>query len=365
MRAGGADFPLRLTGGSVELEVRSRAFQRAWPTKAAGEVAAALGAVAFRRDLPTEVAQTPLRHLIVAVQDTAALGKLTVDARQIASLAAHAEVDTVCVWSPTADRRRFGVRDLCAGISALEKAASGTTAAALGLYLARHGLLDGPELVIEQGVEMGRASRIEVIVDPPDRATIRGMARRVSTGTLDLPDSSEISAGRGPQTATALTDDMKRVVLEQRLGYAATVCPDGTPNLSPKGTVTVWDDHHLAFADICSPNTIRNLRANPWIELNVVDPIVRKGYRFKGRAELHHAGDLYARGLRLLTERGMDATPERINTVVLVRVEQAAPLISPAYDSGASEQHVAAKWEAHRSELARHRADREPRPGPP
>jgi len=39
-----------------------------------------------------------------------------------------------------------------------------------------------------------------------------------------------------------LTEDMKRVVREQRLGYIATVCPDGTPNLSPKGTTAVWDD---------------------------------------------------------------------------------------------------------------------------
>jgi predicted pyridoxine 5'-phosphate oxidase superfamily flavin-nucleotide-binding protein len=50
-----------------------------------------------------------------------------------------------------------------------------------------------------------------------------------------------------------LTDDMKRIVLEQRLGYAATVCADGTPNLSPKGTTTVFDDEHLMFADIHSP----------------------------------------------------------------------------------------------------------------
>jgi predicted pyridoxine 5'-phosphate oxidase superfamily flavin-nucleotide-binding protein len=40
------------------------------------------------------------------------------------------------------------------------------------------------------------------------------------------------------------------VVLEQRLAFAATVCPDGTPNLSPKGMTTVWDGTHLAFADI-------------------------------------------------------------------------------------------------------------------
>jgi predicted pyridoxine 5'-phosphate oxidase superfamily flavin-nucleotide-binding protein len=80
-----------------------------------------------------------------------------------------------------------------------------------------------------------------------------------------------------------LTDDMKRIVREQRLGYVATVCPDGTPNLSPKGTTTVWDDDHLMFADIRSPQSVQNIEHNPSVEVNVVDPLVRKGYRFKGR----------------------------------------------------------------------------------
>ena len=65
-----------------------------------------------------------------------------------------------------------------------------------------------------------------------------------------------------------LSEDMKRVVREQRLGYVATVCPDGTPNLSPKGTTRVWDDDHLVFADIRSPRTIANLKQNPSIEIN-------------------------------------------------------------------------------------------------
>ena len=33
-----------------------------------------------------------------------------------------------------------------------------------------------------------------------------------------------------------LTEDMKRVVREQRLGCYARVCEDGSPNLSPEGT---------------------------------------------------------------------------------------------------------------------------------
>lgn len=152
-----------------------------------------------------------------------------------------------------------------------------------------------------------------------------------------------------------LTDDMRRIVLEQKLGFAATVSPDGTPNLSPKGTTTVWDDEHLVFADIRSPQTVRNLRVNPAIEINVVDPIVRKGYRFKGEASLHSEGEIYERGLALLAERGYDAGPDRIKTIVLVRVDRAAPLISPAYDGGASEEAVEARWERHFSELAERR----------
>lgn len=44
-----------------------------------------------------------------------------------------------------------------------------------------------------------------------------------------------------------LTVRMKRVFEEQALGFVATVSSDGTPNLSPKGTTSVWDDEHLVF----------------------------------------------------------------------------------------------------------------------
>ena len=71
------------------------------------------------------------------------------------------------------------------------------------------------------------------------------------------------------------------------------MCPDGTPNLSPKGTPIVWDEEHLVFLHVHSPNTVANLAANPSIEVNVVDPILRKGYRFKGTAEVLTGGDVH------------------------------------------------------------------------
>jgi predicted pyridoxine 5'-phosphate oxidase superfamily flavin-nucleotide-binding protein len=47
-----------------------------------------------------------------------------------------------------------------------------------------------------------------------------------------------------------INPEMRRIVGEQRLCFAATICEDGTANLSPKGTVTVRDDDHLMIADI-------------------------------------------------------------------------------------------------------------------
>jgi hypothetical protein len=92
-----------------------------------------------------------------------------------------------------------------------------------------------------------------------------------------------------------LTEDMKRVVREQKLVFIATVCPDGTANLSPKGTTTVWDDDHLVFADIRSPQSVQNIEHNPSVEINVVDPLVRKGYQFKGQGIVLRSGDVFPR----------------------------------------------------------------------
>ena len=136
-----------------------------------------------------------------------------------------------------------------------------------------------------------------------------------------------------------LTDDMRRVI-DAELGFVATVCPDGTPNLSPKGTIAVWDDDHLVFADLRSPGTVANLRANPSVEVNVVDQLSRTGYRFKGTGTVHTEGDVFARAVTFYEARGTVRARERIRGVVIVAVERAQPVTSPAYDVGATEEEL-------------------------
>jgi predicted pyridoxine 5'-phosphate oxidase superfamily flavin-nucleotide-binding protein len=144
-----------------------------------------------------------------------------------------------------------------------------------------------------------------------------------------------------------LTDDMRRLV-DAELGFIATVCPDGTPNLSPKGTTAVWDDDHLVFADLRSPGTVANLRSNPSIEINVVDQLVRKGYRFKGTGTVYTDGDVFERGVEFYEARGTVNARERIRSIVIVAVENASPVTSPAYDIGLAEDELR---EQHRRRL--------------
>ncbi|HEX2174262.1 MAG TPA: pyridoxamine 5'-phosphate oxidase family protein [Dehalococcoidia bacterium] len=149
-----------------------------------------------------------------------------------------------------------------------------------------------------------------------------------------------------------LTEDMKRVVREQKLGFVATVCPDGTPNLSPKGTTAVWDDDHLVFANLRSPQTMENLRHNPAIEINVVDVIARKGYRFKGRATIVADGPLHDQLCQTAHGRGVDRF---IKEFVLIKIERAGELVSPAYDTGQTEDQVRSDWLQYWIELNRPR----------
>jgi predicted pyridoxine 5'-phosphate oxidase superfamily flavin-nucleotide-binding protein len=147
-----------------------------------------------------------------------------------------------------------------------------------------------------------------------------------------------------------IDEDMRRVIEEQRLGYAATVCPDATPNLSPKGTTAIWDDERLVFADIRSPRTVENLRHNPAIEINVVDPILRKGCRFKGTGTVLMEGPMFDEVLAFYGGRGL---AHEVRSAVVVKVERAEPLTSPAYDLGASEEEARERWESNRQGLRR------------
>jgi len=126
-----------------------------------------------------------------------------------------------------------------------------------------------------------------------------------------------------------ITADMQAIIKQAMLSFVATVNEDGTPNLSPKASLTVMDGI-LYFSDIASPQTILNLRRNPAIEINVVEIFQRRGYRFRGRAVILRPGeDEY-----LMIANWVRATngPEYpVDHVVRIETTSITPLLSPAH----------------------------------
>ena len=128
-----------------------------------------------------------------------------------------------------------------------------------------------------------------------------------------------------------ISEEIKNFVNSQKLGYVATVSNDGTPNLSPKGTIVVMNESTLVFADIRSPQTIQNLQNNPSVEINVVDPFQRLGYRFKGECKIINEGPEFDKILDYYANVGIKS---KINSVVIVDVESMSEVTSPSYDLG-------------------------------
>ena len=136
-------------------------------------------------------------------------------------------------------------------------------------------------------------------------------------------------------------DEIRNFVNFQKLGYVATISSDGSPNLSPKGTIAILDDSRLVFANIRSPQTVENLTKNPSIEINVIDPFSRMGYRFKGIASILSDGDDFKKILDYFEKKGIKS---KISDIIVVDVKSFSKVTSPSYDLGLKKDDLVEKW---------------------
>jgi len=140
---------------------------------------------------------------------------------------------------------------------------------------------------------------------------------------------------------TKFTDEIRNFVNFQKLGYVATMSSDGSPNLSPKGTIEILDDSTLVFANIRSPQTVENLTKNPSLEINVIDPFSRMGYRFKGLASILSDGDDFKKILDHFEKKGIKS---KISDIIVVDVKSFSKVTSPSYDLGLKKDDLVEKW---------------------
>ena len=107
--------------------------------------------------------------------------------------------------------------------------------------------------------------------------------------------------------------------LPGKMGWIATSSPDGTPNVTPKGTIRLLDDQHVMFADLFSLKTRQNLEKNPKVAVTVIDAASAKGYQLKGTAELISSGPLFEQFGEQLNQAMLSLPP--LKYVVKIAVE--------------------------------------------
>ena len=140
-----------------------------------------------------------------------------------------------------------------------------------------------------------------------------------------------------------LTKEMEKLIKENTIGLVATVTPDGYPAVSPKATTIVLDSTHLAFIDLRSPKTKRNMKANPFVELNYIDVFRRQACRIKGKATYIERDDKKFDGMSK-NFTAWSSLFEKAKGVFVVEILNAQKILSPAYDDGADEELLKSEW---------------------
>jgi trans-2,3-dihydro-3-hydroxyanthranilate isomerase len=132
---------------------------------------------------PVELYDNGARHILVALDDVSALARLTRDGDAITAL----DVTGINVFAPTDG----GWRNRMLWAHG-EDPATGSAAGPIACHLARHGVIEwGHEIVIEQGVEMGRPSVLHARAEGGngliDAVEVGGSAVVVARGEYRLP----------------------------------------------------------------------------------------------------------------------------------------------------------------------------------
>ena len=114
------------------------------------------------------------------------------------------------------------------------------------------------------------------------------------------------------------------------LCWLATVSKDNVPNVSPKEIFTYLGTDTIIIANIASPKTIRNIKANANVCVSFIDILVQKGYQIKGTAQIIKKTDPEFLDMeKKLIQMTQGKFP--FASVTKITVKKVAPILAPKY----------------------------------
>lgn len=127
-----------------------------------------------------------------------------------------------------------------------------------------------------------------------------------------------------------LTDEMKELLGTALAdGFAClvgTASEDGWPQISPKGSVMVYDSETLAYWERAKRSAMENLGENPKVVIYYNNQVTRTRWRFYGTATIHESGAIRDDVMGRTVQAELDRDPERLGVAVLVKIDQVGEL---------------------------------------
>jgi MOSC domain-containing protein YiiM len=127
-----------------------------------------------------------------------------------------------------------------------------------------------------------------------------------------------------------LTPDIKACINKSVLCWLATADKSNMPNVSPKEMFTFEGDSTLLIAHIASPNSLKNIKANPQVSVSILDIFVQKGYQFKGYATIiDNKNPPFGAKAQLIIDLFGTAYP--FTQIIDIDIQKVKPIIAPSY----------------------------------
>lgn len=121
-----------------------------------------------------------------------------------------------------------------------------------------------------------------------------------------------------------------RDMLASQLPILATATPTGIPDVGPKRSLRVWDEHTLIYNENTAGQHLANIRSGSKAVVAAIDRDALEGYRFVGTPEVHDSGEVFDAAVTFATVQGLKPP----TAAVLIRVEQIHSL-APGAAAGA------------------------------
>ena len=127
-----------------------------------------------------------------------------------------------------------------------------------------------------------------------------------------------------------LTKEIEAAIDDSVLCWLATSSANNMPNVSPKEIFCYFEDDTIIVANIASPQTVKNIRANKNVCISFIDILKQKGFQLKGAAEIiEKSATDFSKMEKMLLHLTEGKFP--FATITKITITSSKPIIAPKY----------------------------------